>query len=115
MLKIRTMKKIKTTIITAALILPTLAFSAWDACRPPMEPCGPQLIGDTRAEISDDKIVDVDYILDTDGIPYIVSVHSEDPQATRLIRSMMKDLGLYPFTGNDDPSLNISFYYDHIR
>lgn len=65
------------------------------------------------AEFSGNTTLVVEYVLDKEGRPYIVSVFSEDPQTSRMIlQKMGGDASAYSALKGP---LAITFYYENIR
>lgn len=101
--------------VTAALLLASLALSAGDAAAAdpgafPRE--GYVFICPVTGEEGD---VRVEYLLDSSGRPYLVSVWSSDPAVTQLIR---QKLGLAPLPANASgagAAMGITLYYDSIK
>ncbi|MCP4123350.1 MAG: hypothetical protein GY751_16480 [Bacteroidetes bacterium] len=68
----------------------------------------------TPPEMEDDAPVRVEYLLDSEGRPYIISIWSNDANIMHMIRKMI-NTGTELENGGDDQSLAITFYYNNIR
>ena len=108
------MKNFKKLVLALLIASPFMLLAAGDEMRPALSECGVKCWFAPDTDAGDENGIRVNYILDSEGKPSIVSVFSNDQASTDLIRIMMKDLGMYPLT-RQEPDLNFSFYYDHIR
>lgn len=71
-----------------------------------------------HVETGTQKEVSISYLLDQDGKPYIISIHSDDQQVNRMIRNMLRERNEVQSTAlqaQDEETLDITFYYNHIR
>jgi len=108
------MRFFKITILTFLLAMP-IWMMAGDTGQPYMSrevflDMGMQ----TPPEMEDDAPVRVEYLLDSEGRPYIISIWSNDANITHMIRKMIST-GTELENGGDDQSLAITFYYNNIR
>ena len=65
-------------------------------------------------EMNDDLQVEIHYLLDSEGRPYVISIRSSDELVSRMILEMLGEADEVT-TEMQDPSLAITFYYQNIR
>jgi len=109
------MKLFKTTVLALLLTLPMIGM-ATDSAQPYSLSEEVMLETGIQGHLSNDDEgpVHVEYLLDSEGRPYIISIWSSDEQITRMIRKMIGQETIIS-TESDDPSLAITFYYNNIR
>ena len=109
------MNLIKTAVLLLLFVTPFFVTAA-DAAQPetPSRELNLEVESPLYANMLTDGPVQVEYFLDSDGRPYIISIWSNDENITRMIRNMIGD-GSNSENVSDDHSLAITFYYNNIK